>query len=75
MKTIRISKQNKSNLEKFFKMEKNYLELSSGMYIVVGFDDRMQGIYTRKALESTYTMTGEQLPNGFVGIERKTVSV
>jgi hypothetical protein len=75
MKTIRISKQNKTNLEKFLKMERNYLELSSGMYIVVGFDDRMQGIYTRKALDSLYTMTGEQLPDGFVAIERKALTV
>lgn len=75
MKTIRITKQNKTNLEKFFKMEPGYLELSSGMYVVVGFDDRMQGIYTRKALESLYTLTGEQLPDGFAGIERKVVMV
>jgi hypothetical protein len=67
MKAIKITKDNKSKLEAQYNMEQGYLELSSGLYVVAGFGDRLFEILSKSQLD-TYYMTGNKIENDYVEV-------
>lgn len=70
-KAIRITKDNKSSLEGQYNMAKDFLEFSSGLYVVAEFGDRQyQYILTKAGLEKNFII-GKELKNGFFELETK----
>jgi len=73
-KAIRINKTNKKSLESQFGMSDDFLEFSSGLYIIAEFGDQQyHSILTNAGLEANYTRTGRQLANGFFELDKKPV--
>jgi hypothetical protein len=71
LKAIRINKNNKRDLEAQYSMAQDFLELSSGLYLIAGFGDtQYKAILTKTGLEANY-VTGKELQNGYFEITRK----
>lgn len=72
LKAVKITKNNKQELEAQFSLSEDYLEYSSGLYLVAGFGDTQHtAILTRTGLHSLYNVTGNELLNGFFEINKK----
>lgn len=72
LKAVKITKNNKQELEAQYQMPEDVLEYSSGLYLVAGFGDTQhQGILTRTGLHDQFDITGNELLNGFFEITKK----
>jgi hypothetical protein len=73
-KAIRITKDNKAGLEARYEMPLNFLEFSSGLYIISEFGDRQyQAILTKVGLNARFNI-GKDLKNGFFELEQKVTA-
>jgi len=73
-KAVRVTKDNKHVLEAQYSMSHNFLEYSSGLFVVSEFGDRQyQSILTKAGLEANF-VRGKDLQNGFFEIEKKVVA-
>jgi hypothetical protein len=64
MKAIRVTKENKNKLEAQFEMDEDYLELSSGLYLVAGDgNSQIEGLLKPSQLTEHYFRTGRKLAN------------
>jgi hypothetical protein len=72
LKAVKITKNNKQELEAQYSMSEDFLEYSSGLYLVAGFGDTQHlGILTRTGLHGLYDVTGNELANGFFEVIKK----
>lgn len=72
LKAVKINRENKRELEAKYSMADDFLELSSGLYLVAGFNDtQYKSILTKKGLEANYVI-GKELKNGFFEVNKKT---
>lgn len=72
-KAIKITKDNKRTLEAQFGMAHDYLEFSSGLFVVAGFgDSQYHAILTKAGLEANF-IRGKELLNGFFELEKKPI--
>ncbi len=72
LKAVKITKNNKPELEAQYSMSEDFLEYSSGLYLVAGFGDtQYHGILTRVGLHAQFNVTGNELANGFFEITKK----
>lgn len=73
MKAIRVDKDNKARLENQFQLDENFLEFSSGLFLVSGFGENAmyEGLFTKVGYTSRFEETGKQLNNGFVEVVKK----
>lgn len=70
-KAIKITKDNKHALELKHDMPKDFLEFSSGLYIVSEFGDKQyQAILTKVGLTSRFDL-GKELKNGYIELNEK----
>ena len=69
MKSIRITKENKTHLEETHSLEKGYLELSSGLYLISNMSGTrvVDAILTRGAYQASYFET-EPLADGYMAV-------
>lgn len=71
LKAIRITKENKQNLESQYNMPEDFLEYSSGLYLLAEFGDtQYKALLTKGAINLNYDF-GKPLQNGFVEVTRK----
>lgn len=55
-------------------MAEDFLEFSSGLYVVAEFGDtQYQSILTKASLERNY-IVGKELSNGFIELEKKVAA-
>lgn len=70
-KAIKINKNNKKELEAKYGMSDDYLEYSSGLYLVAEFAaTQYHAVLTKTGLEANFTR-GKDLDNGFFEIAMK----
>lgn len=70
-KAIRITSLNKNSLEAQYEMDKGYLELSSGMYLVSDFGESKSFIVLTPArYKMQYNEVGE-IKNGYTNVMPK----
>lgn len=70
MKAIRITSANKNELEIQYEMDKGYLELSSGLYLVSDFgESKSFEVVTPARYRMFYRETGE-IKNGYVQVAK-----
>lgn len=71
LKAVKITKDNKSTLESQYGMSEDFLEYSSGLYLIAGFGNtQYEALLTKTALEANF-IRGAVLRNGFFELERK----
>jgi len=73
MKAIKVTKDNKSRLEMQYGLDTDYLEFSSGLYLVSNFgeDAIYEGLFTKANYEARFTETGNKLNNDYVEVTPK----
>lgn len=71
LKAIRIDNSNKQTLEAQYSMSRDFLEYSSGLYLIAEFGDtQYKGILTKTGLDLNYVI-GKDLKNGFFEVIKK----
>jgi len=72
MKAIKVTSDNKTQLEQQYDFDKGYLEFSSGLYIVSKFGGTMcEGLFTKAVYDNRFVETGKKLENGYVEVVPK----
>lgn len=73
MKALKITRENKKQLEADYNLEPGYLQLSSGLYLIseLGETPSFVGLATRGALNNEYEKTSNVSKTGWIEVHKK----